>query len=67
MKVSEWLRQYQISGAVPESPKGEEIIAFWAGWLIGASSRSQSIERLSDPRNLEMAIKVAEFIEKCAK
>lgn len=41
MKVSEWLRQYQITGVVPEAPKGEELIAFWAGWPDGHQQQGQ--------------------------
>lgn len=63
MKVSEWLREYQLTGAVPEARGDDSMIAFWSGWLIGRSSEANRIERLSDPQNLEMAIKVAEFIE----
>lgn len=56
MKVSAWLREYQISGAVPDH--GDPVmLAFWAGWLVGKSDLAIPEQRI------EMAIKVAEFIE----
>jgi hypothetical protein len=63
MKVSEWLRLYQVSGEVPEVPKGEELLAFWSGWLIG----HQGLTQVSMAERLEMSIKAAEFIEDHAK
>jgi hypothetical protein len=63
MRVSEWLREYQLTGVVPECRGDDSMIAFWAGWLTGRSSEGNRIEHLSDPRNLDMAIKAAEFIE----
>ena len=58
MKVSEWLRTYQLSGVVPEIAD-DPWIPFWAGWLMG------NAVRVKTPANeaLETAIKAAEFIE----
>ena len=64
MKVSEWLRQYQLTGSVPTAPEGEEMLAFWAGWLIGHSRR---IELQTLEQGIEQAVQAAEFIEKHAK
>lgn len=76
MRVSEFLRQYQISGEVPSaggsddgSGGGDTELAFWAGWLIG-KRQSMTVE-LSDYKTIsakldqarDMAIKAAEFIE----
>lgn len=58
MKVSEFLRQYQISGKIPEPDV--PLVAFWAGWLVGHSSR---IDLATPEQSLELAIKAAEFIE----
>lgn len=63
MKVSQWLRQYHLSGAVPEIGDSEDpLIAFWAGWLIGSARRDGTATRTLDEAK-EMAIKAAEFIE----
>lgn len=63
MKVSEWLRQHHLSGAVPEVGESEDpLIAFWAGWLIGSARRDGTLTRTLDDAK-EMAIKAAEFIE----
>lgn len=66
MKVSEWLRQYQLTGEVPELADSEyrTSMAFWCGWLIGPS-HSQTAVTMDDRR--EMAIRAAEFIELRAK
>jgi hypothetical protein len=58
MKVSEFLRRWQISGEVPD--EGGAEVAFWAGWLLNANSRLliQTPDQARD-----MAIKAAEFIE----
>jgi hypothetical protein len=66
MKVSEWLRQYQITGEVPTAPAGEELIAFWAGYLTGVPIRSGQTVTTPTER-MEMAIKAAEFIEEHAR
>lgn len=59
MKVSEFLREYQLTGRVPNS--GGDLCAFWAGWLIGNAMRGSV--KSSPEERLEMAIKAAEFIE----
>lgn len=65
MKVSEWLREYQLTGKVPDHPDhNEAALAFWAGWLIGAGRQGSVVVSLAD--GLEMAIKAAEFIEEHA-
>lgn len=77
MKVSAWLRQYQISGKVPDNAD-DPMIPFWAGWLIGTSRRSGQIlaplpgvpveaQQVALKDALEMAILAAEFIEAHAK
>jgi hypothetical protein len=65
MKVSEWLRRWQISGEVPDEPK-DPMIAFWAGWLTAAARQGRFELRTFDEAR-EMAIKVAEFIEERAR
>jgi uncharacterized protein YyaL (SSP411 family) len=62
MKVSEWLREYQITGVVPDVDNDREL-CFWAGWMIGG--KTQTAVTLN--AQLEMAIKAAEFIEDHAK
>lgn len=59
MKVSDFLRQYQLTGAVPLAQNAQ--LAFWAGWLIG-HAKHVGIEKTYDECR-EMAIKAAEFIE----
>jgi hypothetical protein len=59
MKVSEFLRQYQIGGQLPDDG-GDEMLNFYAGWLIGNAYRG-TIRTLDEAR--DMAIKAAEFIE----
>jgi hypothetical protein len=61
VKVSEWLRQYQITGEVPDSESAD--FAFWCGWLLGGKTKTAT--NMGERR--EMAIKAAEFIEACAK
>jgi hypothetical protein len=63
MKVSEFLREYQISGLVPETPPDDAMVPFWAGWLLGHQLRVST-----DPEHsFDTAIKAAEFIEEHAK
>lgn len=64
MRMSEWLRQWQISGEVPESGGESPELAFWAGWLFG--STGPRVATGMDERR-EMAIKCAEFIESRAR
>lgn len=64
MKVSEYLRRYQISGRIPDD-RGDEMLCFWTGWLIGTARRGETSLNFDDAR--EMAIKAAEFIEAHAK
>jgi hypothetical protein len=64
VKVSEFLRQYQITGLVPETPPDDAMVAFWAGWLMGG--KGQLLQFSSETR-LETACKAAEFIEDHAK
>jgi hypothetical protein len=66
VKVSEWLRQYQLTGAVPTAPVGEEMLAFWSGWLMGRANPINRIE-ISSEDTLNTAITAAEFIETHAK
>lgn len=61
MKVSEFLRQYQLGGGVPETQKTDDpMLPFWAGWMVGASGSRTAVNA---EERLEMAIKAAEFIE----
>ncbi len=62
MKVSEWLRQYQLTGSVPTAPAGKEMLAFWSGWLMGRANPINRIE-ISPEDTLKTAIQAAEFIE----
>jgi hypothetical protein len=59
MKVSEYLRRYQLSGELPDDG-GDSMLTFWAGWLTGICYRGTVCD-VSQAR--EMAVKIAEFIE----
>jgi hypothetical protein len=59
MKVSQWLREWQISGRIPDWPDDDPQFAFWCGWLVGAHGRLIQTQ----DQSREMAIKAAEFIE----
>lgn len=61
MKMSEYLRQWQITGKVPD---GDAFCAFWSGWLTACGRNSQTVFNFDDAR--EMAIKACEFIEQRA-
>jgi len=63
VKVSTFLREYSLTGRVPEN-KDAPMVAFWAGWLMGHGLR---IELGTPQEQLEVAIKAAEFIEEHAK
>ena len=58
VKVSEWLREYQITGVVPDVDNDREL-CFWAGWMMGGKAETATCLN----ERLEMAIKAAEFIE----
>lgn len=58
MKVSEFLREYQITGNLPDPE--EPLVSFWAGWLVGNARIHQTVNL---ENAIEMAIKAAEFIE----
>jgi len=61
MKVSEYLRHYQLTGQPPELHESREI-DFWCGFLLGAvASGSKTTANLIE--RVELAIKLAEFIE----
>lgn len=62
MKLSVWLRQYQLTGEVPTLKESEHAteISFWAGWMIGPH---HSLTAVTFDERREMAIKAAEFIE----
>lgn len=65
MKVSEWIREYQLTGKVPDGD-GDSRLPFWAGWLIGGSRSSTTVEvpgRFPMDNALDMAIRIAEYIE----
>jgi uncharacterized protein YyaL (SSP411 family) len=59
MKVSEFLREYQLIGVVPTAEHA--MVAFWSGWLIGNAIKSRTV--CGGNEAIEMAIKAAEFIE----
>jgi len=65
MKVSEWLRQYQLTGKVPQNAD-HPMIPFWAGWLMGRANPINRIE-ISTEDTLKTAITAAEFIEEHTK
>jgi len=60
MKLSEFLRQYQLSGELPDD-RGDAMLNFWAGWLIGNARNTATVTNFNEAR--EFAIKAAEFIE----
>ena len=60
MKVSEFLRAWQLTGELPEI-KDDPLIAFWAGHLVGVPSIATNYDE-----RREMAIKCAEAIEERA-
>lgn len=77
MKVSDFLRQYQITGKVPDDAD-DPMIAFWAGWLMGAGRRNGEIlvplpgipleaQQVAMKDALDMAIHAAEFLEAHAR
>lgn len=68
MKVSEFIRQYHISGEIIGYSDSDTPTAFWAGWLIGQARDSLKIKTGMAPwdQAREMAIRAAEFIEEHA-
>jgi hypothetical protein len=65
VKVSEFLRQWQLSGQFPIA-EAEPAVAFWAGWLVGASEAVVYEVKDFDERR-KMAMRCAEFIEQQAR
>lgn len=63
MNVSKFLRQWQLTGDVPDAK--DPKIAFWAGWLTGTNNVTPSSNNLEE--SIEMAAKAAEFIEEHAR
>lgn len=63
MKVSEFLRQYQLGNGVPDT-HGDPEVAMWAGWLFAAAG---GIHKPNTGERLEMACQAAEYIEKKAR
>lgn len=65
MKVSQWLREYQVTGQPAENcdTEGTEL-AFWGGWLYSHGQTAQTLV-VPNPQEagLQMAIRAAEFIE----
>lgn len=59
MKVSEFLRQYHLTGKIPDV--NDPDLSFWSGWLLGVAGHGTP-RTLDEAR--ELAIKAAEFIEK---
>jgi hypothetical protein len=64
VKVSDFLRRYQLSGELPDD-KGDSMLNFYAGWLIGAAAYKGTLIDLDQAR--DFAIKVSEFIEARAR
>jgi uncharacterized protein YyaL (SSP411 family) len=64
MRMSEWLRQYQLTGIVPETHGDDTMLPFWAGWMYSVSQQGTAV---TPAERLEMAIKAAEFIEDRAR
>ncbi len=68
MKVSEFLRQYQLTGIVPE--ERDPVVAIWAGWLTGHAIVNRSVD-VPAPQAIELsietAIRAAEAIEERAR
>ncbi len=67
MKVSDWLRHYQLTGQPAENEDGNEL-AFWGGWLYSHGQRAFGVV-VQNPQEagLQMAIRAAEFIESRAR
>jgi hypothetical protein len=63
MKVSQWLREYQLTGRVPGTSELEPNpqLAFWCGVLMGCCRQTRTATSMDEAR--AMAIKLAEFIE----
>lgn len=65
MRVSEYLRQYQLTGKLPEKTTDNSdvnsMLPFWSGWLVAVGRNSNTATSFDDAR--EIAIKAAEFIE----
>ena len=69
MKVSEFLREYQITGKVPELTDGNRKVSLYAGMLMGYCAPRQVV--FGDASKvIEMqivkALEIAEAIEECA-
>jgi hypothetical protein len=58
MKMSEWLREVQSTGKIPET--SDPWLAFWAGWLSGVGARRDVV---FSKESIATAIQAAEFIE----
>lgn len=63
MKVSEFLRQYQLTGQVPTPD--DAMVSYWAGWLIGHSNRHNKVTMTLE-QEISRALQAAEFIEEHA-
>lgn len=67
MKVSAFIREYQITGKVPESKRDvDAMVAFWSGWLMGAA-RSHARSTTTMEQSIALALKISEFIEERAR
>lgn len=66
MKVSEWLRMYQLSGKVPDIDESDPMLAFWAGWMLGRANRHKELGHI-DVSEFDAAILAAEFVEAHAR
>jgi hypothetical protein len=62
VKVSEWLREFQLTG-IPPDVEDDPWIAFWCGWL----SAPHGLLEVRFQERIDIAIKAAEFIEERAK
>jgi hypothetical protein len=59
MKVSEFLRRYQVDGQLPDD-NGDSKLSFFAGWLVSACFMRTHVN-LDQAR--QIAVYVSEFIE----
>jgi len=62
MRMSQALREWQLTGEVPET---DPVMSFWMGWLCGGGRIITDPKDMNDRR--DMAIRCAEFIEERAR
>lgn len=62
MRMSEYIRHWQMTGQVPDDPNIPQEMPLYAGYLFGSLTVGMTLKASFDDRR-EMAIKVAKFIE----